>query len=264
MSVGVAGHITAASPKGPRYNSKLASRQRIAIKNGIWLCENCGKAVDADESAHTVTQLLTWKRRAEHLARNRLGVPKANSHFRLLPDDQTMYINVQRFQELAKREHIQINTAPLKPNTPLLCIEGSLLEYIMENERGLKSLYPEALWFDRLTTKSDLRNSSGQLISFVGGFRSKNAPRLRNGAVPIVHPIGDIKKDHFIYKDYRLIRLALPLDSLWYASHSAVAFLRRSSPIGIRGLARVHHVGDKVILASPVWIALAVGSTASK
>ena len=255
MNVGVAGHITAASPKGPRYNGKLTTRQRKAFRNGIWLCEVCGKIVDADESAHSVRQLLTWKQRAEHLARTRLGVPKANSHFHLLPNDQTMYINVRRFQELAQRDHLQINAGPLKENAPLLNMEG-LVGYVMENERALKTLYPEALLFDRLKTKTDLENSRGQLISFVGKFRSKNAPRLRNGRVPIIHPTGNINKDHVAYKNYNSIRLVLPLDSLWYASQSAVAFFRGLSRIAVRGLARVHSVTSKVIVASPIWLAL--------
>lgn len=39
--LGVAAHITAASPGGPRYDSAQTADQRKDIDNGIWLCVNC-------------------------------------------------------------------------------------------------------------------------------------------------------------------------------------------------------------------------------
>jgi len=77
------------------------------------------------------------------------------------------------------------------------------------------------------------------------------------GSVPIVHPVGDVKKDHVLYKDYGHIRLFLPLDSLWLASHSSVGVFRGKSKIAIRGLAKVHAVDEKAVIASPLWLALA-------
>jgi hypothetical protein len=258
VSVGVAAHITAASPKGPRYDRKLTPRQRKSFDNGIWLCQTCGKAVDSDKSVHTVAQLRGWKGRAEREARTRLGVTKSNSHFQLLPDDQTMYINVRRFHELARRDYVDFNAGPLKPRVPLLALGGLLAAFVMENERALKSLFPEALPLDSLRTKGDVQSVIGKLVQFHGYFRSKNAPRLRkDGSVPIAHASGDIDRDHIVYKDYRRFRLVLPLEPLWFASHSSVAFFRRRIPI--RGLARVHSVSRHVVVASPVWLALPSG-----
>ena len=65
VNVGVASHITAARKGGPRYDPSLTSAQRKAIDNGIWLCQTCGKLVDADESDHTVELLREWKVEAE-------------------------------------------------------------------------------------------------------------------------------------------------------------------------------------------------------
>ena len=48
MIVGVAAHITAASPGGPRYDPTLTPEERRHHSNGIWLCEIHGKAVDSD------------------------------------------------------------------------------------------------------------------------------------------------------------------------------------------------------------------------
>jgi hypothetical protein len=38
IDIGVAAHITAAAPNGPRYDPSLTSAQRRRHLNGIWLC----------------------------------------------------------------------------------------------------------------------------------------------------------------------------------------------------------------------------------
>jgi hypothetical protein len=54
VNVGVAAHITAASSGGPRYDPALASAQRAAAANGIWLCLTCAKLIDTDLARYTV------------------------------------------------------------------------------------------------------------------------------------------------------------------------------------------------------------------
>jgi len=65
LNVGVAAHITAASPGGPRYDSNLSTQERKSAANGIWLCQMCGKLVDNDEQRYTAEMLREWKRQAE-------------------------------------------------------------------------------------------------------------------------------------------------------------------------------------------------------
>jgi hypothetical protein len=65
MIVGVAAHITAAAPGGPRYDPALTSEERRRHSNGIWLCEIHGKAVDTDADHFTVEMLRKWKQTAE-------------------------------------------------------------------------------------------------------------------------------------------------------------------------------------------------------
>jgi hypothetical protein len=45
-NTGVAAHISAAAPGGPRYNPSLTSEQRASAENGIWLCQICAKLID--------------------------------------------------------------------------------------------------------------------------------------------------------------------------------------------------------------------------
>lgn len=62
VSVGVAAHITAASPDGPRYDATLTSEQRRHQSNGIWLCQTHAKHIDSDDKHFTVEMLRSWKR----------------------------------------------------------------------------------------------------------------------------------------------------------------------------------------------------------
>jgi hypothetical protein len=73
LNVGVAGHITAAAPGGPRYDPALTAEQRCHQDNGIWLCQNCGKLVDNDETKYHATLLRAWRTIAEDRALNSIG-----------------------------------------------------------------------------------------------------------------------------------------------------------------------------------------------
>jgi len=74
-SIGVASHITAASPGGPRFDSTLTSEERRSIKNGIWMCQTHGKEIDDDKVSFSADILRAWKRDAEEDARELLGRP---------------------------------------------------------------------------------------------------------------------------------------------------------------------------------------------
>ena len=47
-SIGVAAHICAASPGGPRYDDIMTPRQRRSVGNGIWLCATHATEIDRD------------------------------------------------------------------------------------------------------------------------------------------------------------------------------------------------------------------------
>lgn len=68
VNLGVAAHITAASPDGPRHDPALTPEERAAPANGIWLCQTDGKLVDNDEARYTVQGLNEWKAQAEAAA----------------------------------------------------------------------------------------------------------------------------------------------------------------------------------------------------
>lgn len=67
-NLGVAAHITAASPGGARYDDRLTSEERSSIENGIWLCQIHAKLIDDDELRFPPSVLREWKETAEHMA----------------------------------------------------------------------------------------------------------------------------------------------------------------------------------------------------
>jgi tetratricopeptide (TPR) repeat protein len=79
LNVGVAAHITAASPGGPRYDLTLSSEERRHVNNAIWLCQTCAKLIDNDESRYTTSELREWKRKAEAEALARVGKPTTSA-----------------------------------------------------------------------------------------------------------------------------------------------------------------------------------------
>ncbi len=76
VNIGVAAHITAASPGGPRYDSSLSAEERRSAANGIWVCQSCAKLIDSDAARFTVAILNEWKARAEDQALQRVNAGK--------------------------------------------------------------------------------------------------------------------------------------------------------------------------------------------
>lgn len=79
-NIGIAAHICAASPGGPRYSSKMTTEERRSINNAIWLCANCSIDIDRDADKYTISILEEWKKKAESLAEEELGKKLPEKH----------------------------------------------------------------------------------------------------------------------------------------------------------------------------------------
>jgi hypothetical protein len=75
ITIGVAAHICAAAPGGPRYDHTQTREERRAKANGIWLCQNCARLIDTDERKFTVELLREWKHKAQERAFRELVAP---------------------------------------------------------------------------------------------------------------------------------------------------------------------------------------------
>lgn len=78
INIGVASHICAAAPKGPRYDPNMTSTERKDISNCIWLCQTHSKLIDVDLKLYTREYLIELKRKAEETARNALRAGKSS------------------------------------------------------------------------------------------------------------------------------------------------------------------------------------------
>jgi hypothetical protein len=63
LSIGMAAHIFAAAPRGPRGSGGLSREELCSPENGIWCCYDHGKLIDAAEGREfTAVELQAWKR----------------------------------------------------------------------------------------------------------------------------------------------------------------------------------------------------------
>ena len=77
VNIGVASHITAASPGGPRFDGRLSQAERSAGDNCIWLCQLCAKLIDSDEAQYTIKTIGGWKLATEQrTTRALVGIPE--------------------------------------------------------------------------------------------------------------------------------------------------------------------------------------------
>lgn len=119
--VGVAAHITAASPGGPRYNGALTTEQRKDIENGIWLCVNCSTLIDKDSNAFPVTMLNHWVEYSENeMNKQLLGVELKTE--RPFIEADLIWSNSQRWNRgySYKNKELYGNVIVLGENKPII------------------------------------------------------------------------------------------------------------------------------------------------
>ena len=80
INVGEAAHIYGANPGSARYDPAMASADRSAITNAVWLCGNCHKMVDDDEARYPAGLLFEWQKNHENRIAEQVG--KAGAELR--------------------------------------------------------------------------------------------------------------------------------------------------------------------------------------
>jgi hypothetical protein len=76
LDTGIAAHICAAAPGGPRYDPTQTPEERQSITNGIWLCARCSKILDTDEKIYPAELLRGWRSEHEQWISGRGMIPK--------------------------------------------------------------------------------------------------------------------------------------------------------------------------------------------
>ena len=115
MNIGVAAHICAAAPGvgARRYRADMTRDQRKSHENGIWLCQDCAKAIDSDDPIFTEAFLHSWKQKH--------GEDMWRSVIDKLPFGPTMPPTVAeisaRFQKAAAEDLAVFRRTPKWPGT---------------------------------------------------------------------------------------------------------------------------------------------------
>jgi predicted NACHT family NTPase len=174
-NIGIAAHITAASPGGPRYNPSLSSEERKSQSNGIWLCQNCAKLIDSDPLKYTVDIIKKWKIDAEKKASDRLESNNIdNSLSSLLSSEYTIDELVQTV-----RSRIHDNIQSLHSTMPIWGIDswvplGDLFVDVNIHEELSCSSYLtlDHLWQDFMdrTRRYSIHPSLGQERKRISGI----------------------------------------------------------------------------------------------
>lgn len=166
LNVGVAAHITAASPKGPRYNPSLSSEQRRHASNAIWLCQNHGKLVDNDESRFTEEELRQWKAGAEAEAYANVGRTTSSSSAQsgLSQEELTLLTHAAEDGEIFVHSSDETGR----------WIEAGSHHFMNEADPALAASYLDAL--EALLLRRFARHEGGDLFQLTGeGFRTARA-----------------------------------------------------------------------------------------
>lgn len=86
LNIGVASHIRAAAPGGPRFDAAQSVTDRRSSTNAIWLCANCARRIDRDVDNFPSAVLIDRKARHEEEVRLSVGqVPSSPIKISELP-----------------------------------------------------------------------------------------------------------------------------------------------------------------------------------
>jgi hypothetical protein len=133
LSDGIAAHITAAAPGGPRFDSTLSTDQRRGVENGIWCCTQHGREIDSDAPGFTTELLRGLKRRREELAKKQLsgeGAPGSSSA--VLVDFPHAQTALRLFEIISPQPYTFATTASVRDLLSLATEPARLLDLASE------------------------------------------------------------------------------------------------------------------------------------
>jgi hypothetical protein len=163
VNVGVAAHISAASPGGARYNPTLSMASRAGAGNGIWLCQVCAKLIDNDVETYDTPTLRSWKVAAESAAFAFVGKAVAQ----VLESPTSVSLEASELL-IASAEKGSIHVLDSAQAGPWVAIGAR--NFLAEDDPACAAVYLDAL--SELINKGLVRREGGILYSLTGsGFR---------------------------------------------------------------------------------------------
>lgn len=199
ISVGVAAHITAAAPGGPRYDPTLTPAQRGSIENGIFLCPTCASTIDKNGGRDFPVELLRkWKSDHEGWVRGNLNksvhslVKSRAPILEVCFDDGSSRLEVQKIKssmkgkddkrglsDLIVRLYLQITNRGAGPASDIHVFVELAGPYQIYDAAALRrrwETYPHnffdnpGIFLERLTGKKRMPLAQRVASDFVDGF----------------------------------------------------------------------------------------------
>ena len=225
VNIGMAAHIYAASPGGPRGTGGLSAAERSEPENGIWCCYSHGKAIDSDTgNAFSAAQLKAWKRLHEaRKSAEMTGAPQ--DRFGLVEsisvNSAPASLSGRKF-ELGMRNIITGPNASGKTILTRLIASVAYPDHVAEISRN-RNVDIEVRWFDPFTHDVATTGRSGNVTHVLDGRQ-----------VPYVaRPYKTILLDGWRRRDYlgSLVALSQMFDLSSSAMKGTLSMLAESSEL---------------------------------
>ncbi|MFI6530808.1 hypothetical protein ACIBHY_00090 [Nonomuraea sp. NPDC050547] len=171
MNTGMAAHIYAASPGGPRGTGGLPAAERREPENGIWCCYSHGKEIDSNKGrVYSAAELKAWKRLHEARksaevnggARDRFGLVESIS-----VNSAPGALSGRKF-ELAMRNFITGPNASGKSVLARLLASVAHPDHVAKLSRN-RDVDIEVRWFDPHTHDVATAGRSGNVTHVLDG-----------------------------------------------------------------------------------------------
>lgn len=248
-SVGVAAHIRAASPGGPRYDPLQTEDERHSFGNGIWLCELCAALIDkGGGQGYPVDTLMIWKMASEQAALEALE--RHSSEVKLSALDTLLYINVPRLAHFAELHD-------LKPTIPTEFVtgipsSGYIYPQLMELRAAIGKLhFPAIDWFETVQLLAD---PVGVIVSFREVFWTKNGPTTSASRYDSVD-FSDLNSAPHLYAKRSGKKFVLGYDPKFMTTSTATVEFR-AGRVRVSGFGIIKKVNGSEIWATPLLIGL--------
>lgn len=252
---GVAAHICAAAPGGPRYDPSQTPNERASLSNAIWLCATCATLIDRNGGkAYSVDKLLSWKRDAEQQAYEALLSNAAYERPVWLDRFSTFHFaNVPRLAQLLPTDAMpDWLIEMLKDGFPA---SGMIAGEISAVAKAIETASIEAIPLEDLHPLSD--DAVGAIISFHHNCLTKNGV-MKPSEVDErwITEFSPDKSPHFYIKD-RGAKIQFPYDPRWVTTTTAYSDFRGGRR-KFAGLGIMKHISDDLseVIVSPLLVGL--------
>ncbi|MFD9946264.1 hypothetical protein ACFWYW_30650 [Nonomuraea sp. NPDC059023] len=222
-NTGMAAHIYAASPDGPRGTGGLSTTERREPENGIWCCYSHGKEIDSDKGrAYSAAELKGWKRL--HEARKSAEVNgSARDRYGLV---ESISVNSAPGALAGKKFDLAMRNIITGPNASGKSVLARLLASVADSDHVAKlsrsrDVDIEVRWFDPYAHDVSTTGRSGNVTHVLDG---QLVPYVARPYKTIL-----LDDDQVSVKPTNLVSLAQMLDLSVSAMKATLIMLAESS-----------------------------------